>query len=280
MRLCTYISDGQSRPGLVTDSGIVDLASRMGHDSLRALIAAGDISKAAQFASETADHALDDVVLAPVIPDPDKIYCIGLNYLDHVEETGNVETPNPTVFARYPASQVGHNAPLIKPLESDKFDYEGELALIIGKEGRRISEADALSHVAGYACYNEGSVRDYQRHTAQYLPGKTFFGTGGFGPWMVTADEIPDPSALHLQTRVNGQVLQDTDLTLMINSVPKLIAYCSIMLPLLPGDVIVTGTPGGVGSRRTPPIWLRDGDVVEIDISGIGVLRNPVAAET
>jgi len=133
--------------------------------------------------------------------------------------------------------------------------------------------------VAGYACYNEGSVRDYQRHTAQYLPGKTFFGTGAFGPWMVTADEIPDPSALHLQTRLNGQVVQDTDLTLMITPVPQIIAYASTMLPLLPGDVIVTGTPGGVGSRRTPPLWLRDGDVVEVEISGIGILRNPVRNE-
>ncbi|MCB1395289.1 MAG: fumarylacetoacetate hydrolase family protein [Rhodobacter sp.] len=279
MKLCSFVVDGRPGYGIVTEGGIVDLGRRTGHASLRALLAAGGLETARGFAGDRPDHAFDAVEHAPVIPDPDKIYCVGLNYRDHVEETGNVETPNPTLFARYPASQIGHGAPMIKPLESDMFDYEGELAVVIGKGGRRIPVAQALEHVAGYACYNEGSVRDYQRHTAQYLPGKTFFGTGAFGPWMVTADEIPDPSALHLQTRLNGQVVQDTDLTLMITPVPQIIAYASTMLPLLPGDVIVTGTPGGVGSRRTPPLWLRDGDVVEVEISGIGILRNPVRNE-
>ena len=151
--------------------------------------------------------------------------------------------------------------------------------MIIGKEGRRIPEADALSHVAGYACYNDGSVRDWQKHTHQFMPGKTFAGTGGFGPFMVTADEIPDPTKLHLQTRLNGQVVQDTDVSLLITSIPKLIAYCSTILPLLPGDVIVSGTPGGVGARRTPPLFMRDGDVCEVEISGIGTLTNPVRDE-
>ncbi|GAB4261236.1 MAG: fumarylacetoacetate hydrolase family protein [Pararhodobacter sp.] len=279
MKLCSFIKDGKPGHGIVTEAGLIDLESRLGFASLRDLLAAGALDKARALLGQPADFALDAVEFAPVIPNPEKIYCVGLNYRDHVEETGNVETPHPTLFARFPASQVGHGQPLIKPRESDQFDYEGELAVIIGTEGRRIPAERALEHVAGYACYNEGSVRDYQRHTQQYLPGKTFLGTGGFGPWMVTADEIPDPSALHLQTRLNGQVVQDTDLTLMITPVPQIIAYASTMLPLLPGDVIVTGTPGGVGSRRNPPIWLRDGDVCEIDISGIGVLRNPVKAE-
>ena len=188
-------------------------------------------------------------------------------------------TTNPVLFTRYPGSQIGHNQPLIKPIESDQFDYEGELAVIIGKPCRRVSEADALDVVAGYACYNDGSVRDWQRHTHQFLPGKTFFGTGPFGPWMVTADEIPDPSKLHLQTRLNGQVVQDTTTDLMITSVQRQISYCSTILPLLPGDVIVSGTPGGVGAKRNPPLWMKDGDVCEIEISNIGILRNPVRAE-
>ncbi len=145
--------------------------------------------------------------------------------------------------------------------------------------GRHITEADSLKHVAGYACYNEGSVRDWQLHTSQYLAGKTFAGTGAFGPWMVTADEIPDPAALTLETRVNGQVVQHTSTDMMITPVQKLIAYISTILPLLPGDIIVSGTPGGVGSKRTPPLWLKPGDTVEVEISGVGLLRNPVIAE-
>lgn len=280
MKICSFSKNGHASFGLVVEGGIVDLSRRTGHETLRALLAAGALEDCASFSGEAPDYHLSEVRFDPVVPNPEKIYCVGLNYRDHVEETGNVETPNPTLFARFPASQVGHEAPMIKPRESDMFDYEGELALVIGKEGRRIPVEDALSYVAGYACYNEGSVRDYQRHTLQYLPGKTFLGTGGFGPWLVTADEIPDPSELHLQTRLNDEVVQDSDLSLLITPIPQIIAYCSTMLPLLPGDVIVTGTPGGVGSRRTPPIWLKDGDKVEVEISRIGILRNTVQAET
>jgi 2-keto-4-pentenoate hydratase/2-oxohepta-3-ene-1,7-dioic acid hydratase in catechol pathway len=279
MRLCSFTKDGRASFGLVTEAGIVDLGKRMDAASLRDVIAAGALDAAAGFAGEAADFAFDEVTHAPVIPNPDKIICVGLNYRDHVEETGNVETPNPTLFARFAASQTGHMRPMVKPRESDKFDFEGELALIIGTGGRRISRADALSHVAGYACYNEGSVRDWQRHTQQYLPGKTFADTGAFGPWMVTADEIGDPSTLHLQTRLNGEVVQDSDVSLLITPIPDIIAYASTMVPLLPGDVIVTGTPGGVGARRNPPLWMKDGDTVEVEISKIGILRNPVVAE-
>lgn len=279
MKLCSFTTNGTASWGLVTPAGIVDLGKRGLAPDLRAFLAQGDLAPAAALASAAADHAFDAVQHLPVIPNPDKIICVGLNYHDHIQETGREETPNPVLFARYAGSQIGQGAPLVKPLESDMFDFEGELAVIIGREGRRISETDALSHVAGYACYNDGSVRDWQKHTHQFMPGKTFAGTGGFGPWMVTADEIPDPSRLHLQTRLNGQVVQDTDLTLMIASVPRLIAYCSTILPLLPGDVIVSGTPGGVGARRNPPLWMRDGDVCEVEISEIGTLSNPVKAE-
>ncbi|RDD69856.1 fumarylacetoacetate hydrolase family protein [Paracoccus versutus] len=279
MKLCSFTTAGRASWGLVTQDGIVDLGRRALAPSLRDFLAQGDLAPAAALAGNPPDHAFDAVQHDPVIPNPDKIICVGLNYHDHIQETGREETPNPVLFARYAGSQVGHGQPLVRPLESDQFDYEGELAVIIGKQGRRISEADALSHVAGYACYNDGSVRDWQRHTHQFMPGKTFAGTGGFGPWMVTADEIPDPSALHLQTRLNGEVVQDTDLSLLIASIPRLIAYCSTILPLLPGDVIVSGTPGGVGAKRNPPLWMRPGDVAEVEISGIGTLRNPVVGE-
>jgi 2-keto-4-pentenoate hydratase/2-oxohepta-3-ene-1,7-dioic acid hydratase in catechol pathway len=246
---------------------------------LRNFLASGDLSRAAKLAAEPADYAFDAVVHAPVIPNPDKIICVGLNYHAHVLETGRETTANPVLFSRYSGSQIGHKQPLVKPLESDEFDYEGELAVIIGREGRRIPESEALDHVAGYACYNDASVRDWQKHTHQFMPGKTFAGTGAFGPWMVTADEIPDPARLHLTTRVNAQVVQDADVSLLITSIPRLIAYCSTILPLLPGDVIVSGTPGGVGARRTPPLWMKDGDICEVEISGIGVLSNTVMAE-
>ncbi|NUR13954.1 MAG: fumarylacetoacetate hydrolase family protein, partial [Bradyrhizobium sp.] len=225
------------------------------------------------------DHPLDEITFAPVIPDPGKIICVGLNYRDHVAETGRTVTEKPALFARFSCSQVGHLQPIVKPKVSDDFDYEGELALVIGKEGRHIPAGRALDHVAGYACYNEGSVRDWQRHTSQFLSGKTFADSGSFGPWLVTADEIPDPSRLTLQTRLNGTVVQDTTTDLLITAIPELLAYISTICPLAPGDVIVTGTPGGVGAKRTPPLWMRPGDTVEVEISGIGILRNKVIAE-
>ena len=279
MKLCSFTKDGRASYGIVTDAGIVDLGARLKPATLRDFLAADDMAAATALAAGPADYGFDDVQHDPVIPNPDKIICVGLNYHDHIQETGREETPNPVLFARYAGSQIGHNAALIKPLESDMFDYEGELAVIIGKECRRVSEEDALSVVAGYACYNDGSVRDWQKHTHQFMPGKTFFGTGAFGPWMVTADEIPDPSKLHLQTRLNGQVVQDTSTELLIASVTRLVSYCSTILPLLPGDVIVSGTPGGVGARRNPPLWMKDGDVCEVEIEGIGILSNPVRAE-
>ncbi|WP_136661034.1 fumarylacetoacetate hydrolase family protein [Nitratireductor sp. XY-223] len=279
MKLCSFEESGRASFGLVVDDGIVDLGKRFTEPTLRDFLANEGPRRAAALAAEPADFAFGDIVFAPVIPNPDKIICVGLNYHDHIAETGRNETAKPVLFARYAGSQVGHGQPLVKPLESDMFDYEGELAVIIGKPGRRIPEARALEHVAGYACYNDGSVRDWQKHTHQFMPGKTFAGTGAFGPWMVTADEIPDPAELHLTTRLNGAVVQDTDLSLLITPIPGLIAYCSTILPLLPGDVIVSGTPGGVGARRTPPLWMRHGDVCEVEVPGIGILSNPVTAE-
>ena len=285
MKLASFVTAaGQPSYGVVQGDRVIDLGPQLaalGAPSLRGLLASGQIAAARRLAAEaSADVPLAGLQFLPVIPDPGKIVCVGLNYRDHVEETGRTVTEKPALFARYPCSQVGHLQPLVKPAVSDHFDFEGELAVIIGKSGRHIAAAAALDHVAGYACYNEGSIRDWQRHTSQFLAGKSFAQSGSFGPWMVTSDEIPDPSHLMLETRLNGQVVQKTTTDLLITPIPGLIAYISTIFPLDPGDVIVTGTPGGVGARRTPPLWMRPGDNVEVEISEIGVLRNPVVAES
>lgn len=281
MKLVSFQRNGAPGYGVVKDDGVVDLGAKLTNaPTLKALLESGSLDEARTIAaSAPADFPLSEIVFDPVIPNPPKIICIGLNYRDHVAETGRTETAHPTLFPRYPASQAGHDQPMIKPLESDDFDYEGELAVIIGKGGRRISEDAALSHVAGYSCYNDGSIRDWQYHTGQFMAGKTFAATGGFGPWMVTADEIPDPTVLKLTTRLNGQVMQTTTTDLMITPIPKLIAYISTILPLEPGDVIVSGTPAGVGFKRDPKVLMKDGDVVEVEISEIGTLTNPIVAE-
>ena len=282
MKLVSFVTANGPGYGVVKDGGVVDLRRCFGDrlPTLRALLSAGALPEAERIARDTApDFPLDGLQLAPVIPDPDKIICIGMNYRDHVAEVGRTVTEKPALFARFAGSQVGHLQPLVKPAVSDQFDYEGELAVVIGKQGRHIPASRALEHVAGYSCYNEGSVRDWQRHTSQFLAGKTFAGTGAFGPWLVTADEIPDPARLILETRLNRQRVQHTTTDLMITTIPAQIAYISTMLPLLPGDVIVSGTPGGVGLKRSPQLFMRPGDIAEVEISGIGVLRNPVIAE-
>ncbi|MGJ5119805.1 fumarylacetoacetate hydrolase family protein [Bradyrhizobium oligotrophicum] len=280
MKLVSFVIDGRPGYGAVKGDGVVDLGRRLSSKSLRALLEADALRDAAALlASEQPDYPLAAIAFAPVIPDPGKIICVGLNYRDHVAETGRTVTEKPALFARFATSQVGHLQPIVRPDVSDHFDYEGELALVIGKAGRHVRREDALTHIAGYSCYNEGSIRDWQRHTSQFLSGKTFDQSGAFGPWLVTADEIPDPSRLTLQTRLNGETVQRTTTDLLITDVPDLIVYCSEIMTLLPGDVIVTGTPGGVGFKRTPPLFMKPGDTVEVEISGIGVLRNPVAAE-
>jgi 2-keto-4-pentenoate hydratase/2-oxohepta-3-ene-1,7-dioic acid hydratase in catechol pathway len=265
---------------VVNGDGIVDLSKRTRFTSLRALIASDALGEAAGLArTSESDLALADVTLLPPVPDPGKIICVGLNYREHVVETGRTVTEKPTLFARYPESQVGHLSPIVKPAASDQHDYEGELAVVIGRGGRRIRECEALAYIAGYSCYNDGSVRDWQFHTSQFMPGKNFAASGAFGPWLVTADEIPDPTVLRLTTRLNGNVMQSATVNMMITSIQRLVAYITAFMPLHPGDVIVTGTPGGVGSKRKPPVFMKDGDVVEVEIDHIGTLRNPVIAE-
>ena len=275
MRLASYRTGGESSFGIVSGSSIVDLKRRTGMHSLRELLA----NPTRITETGTADWAIGDVTFEPVIPNPGKIICVGLNYHEHIVESGRAQPLKPVLFARYPGTQVGHDQPIVRPAVSAQLDFEGELAVVIGTRGRHIAVESALRHVAGYACYNDGSVRDWQAHTAQYLPGKNFLATGAFGPWLVTADEIPDPTTLTLETRLNGAVMQHATVDLMINPIPELIAYCSTFLPLEPGDVIVTGTPGGVGARRTPPLWMKPGDVVEVEVSTIGVLRNGIVEE-
>ena len=219
---------------------------------------------------------LSEIQFSTLIGQPQQIFCIGLNYLEHVEETKNEVKPYPPVFIRLPASQCAHLAPIAKPEISDRFDYEGELAVVIGKQGKNIPAAQAEDYIFGYSCYNDVSVRDWQHHTGQWAPGKNFEGTGSFGPWLVTKDEIGIKDDLELKTILNGQVVQHASTKMLINDIPSLIAYISTFTPLFPGDVIVTGTPGGVGARRQPPLFMKAGDVVEVYIEKIGTLSNPI----
>ena len=279
MKLCSFRKDGKQSYGVVTGSMIVDLSSAGSGGDLKAAIEQGALGRLQSSAPEGATVAVDAVEFLPVIPNPGKIFCIGINYKRHVLETGRDMPTQPMIFTRFADSQCGHLQPIVRPKVSEKLDFEGELAVVIGKTARHVKADRALDYVAGYSAYNDGSVRDWQRHTTQFIPGKNFPQTGGFGPWLVTADEIPDPSKLHLQTRLNGIVVQDANTDDLIFPVPQLIEYCSTFTALYPGDVIITGTTGGVGAFREPPLWMRPGDVVEVEISNIGTLVNSVAQE-
>ncbi|MEM5405324.1 MULTISPECIES: fumarylacetoacetate hydrolase family protein [Paraburkholderia] len=282
MKLASFSTHEGSSFGVVRDGVVFDLKKRLGgrYTDLKSLIAAGAFAEAECAASEgKGDYPLAEVTLEPVIANPQQIFCVGLNYAEHVKETNRETTEQPVIFMRLPASQVGAGEPMLRPRESTQFDYEGEIAVIIGEGGRRIAEADAWRHIAGYSCYNDGSVRDWQRHTGQWGPGKNFYRTGAFGPWMVTSDEIEPNALMTLVTRLNGQEVQRATTEMLIHGIAKQIAYLSTFTPLFPGDVIVTGTPGGVGAKRNPPLFMKHGDVVEVEVDRIGTLRNPVADE-
>lgn len=281
MKLASFHLDGNDTWGVVRDDGIVDVGAQLGDlPDLRAALEQDALDKVKGVAdSAPVACSVEDAEFLPTLPNPDKVVCVGLNYKSHIEETGRSDSDYPVLFTRWADTQVGHNQPMIRPNNSDKYDYEGELAVIMGKTARHVSEADALGHVAGYACYNDGSIRDWQRHTHQFLPGKNFPGTGGFGPWMVTTDEIPDPSEMELVTRLNGQEVQRSKTNLMVFDVPFLIHYISGFCALQPGDVIVTGTPGGVGFKRNPPLFMKEGDTCEVEIDRIGTLVNPIKDE-
>ena len=281
MKLVSFATAERDTWGIVEGDIALDIGAvvRDRLPDLKAAIAAGDLPGLAACGTAAQRVPLADVTWLPVIPNPDKILCVGLNYDDHRKESGRKEVAHPTIFVRFANSQVGHLKDIIRPSVSTSLDYEGELAVIIGRSGRHVPEADALSYVAGYSCYNDGSIRDWQRHTHQFTPGKNFAATGAFGPWMATADEVGDLSNLQIRTRVNGQVVQDARFGDMIFSVARQIAYCSTFTRLEPGDVIATGTPGGVGAKREPPLWLKPGDAVEVEIEQVGLLRNGVADE-
>jgi 2-keto-4-pentenoate hydratase/2-oxohepta-3-ene-1,7-dioic acid hydratase in catechol pathway len=287
MKLISFHHAGRDSYGAVIgDHQVLDLGPLLGAQApdLKSLIAQNLLPAAQHAVSQAiASHAptlsLPDLSLLPVIPNPGQIFCIGLNYAEHVRETGKQVTETPVIFLRLPQSQVAHGQDIVRPPESHRLDYEAEIAIVIGKAGRRISEANAWDHIAGYSCYNDGSVRDWQVATSQWTPGKNFWRTGAFGPWMVTADEIAPGQVMRLQTVLNGQVLQDSSTDKMIHSIPRQIAYISSFIPLQPGDVIVTGTPGGVGNKREPQIFMKPGDICEVVVDAIGTLRNGIRDE-
>ena len=274
MRLVSFRrASGIASYGRLVGDQVHDLGGESGGSLRGALAGEIDLARAGDLLP------LADVALLPVIPDPAKIFCIGLNYASHIAEMGNTRQAYPTVFTRWSDTLVAHGRALEKPAATDRFDYEGELAVVIGKPGRAIPRDQAMAHVAGYAIFNDASVRDWQRHSSQFTPGKNFPATAGFGPSLVTPDEIGDLAAQSVRTRLNGATMQDQPIADLIFDVPALIAYLSAFTALAPGDVIATGTPEGIGAKRNPPVWMKSGDVLEVEITKIGTLRSRVIDE-
>ena len=284
-RLAGFSHQGVLKYGLVRQDGVVDLSARHGArwPSLREVIEAGALARLAdEAATLPADHAIADIAFEIPIPAPEKIICVGVNFPDRNAEykDGEAAPANPSLFIRFPRSFTGHDRPLIRPPESPQLDYEGEIAIVIGKGGRRIEEADALGHVAALTLCNEGTIRDWVRHAKfNVTQGKNFDATGSIGPWLVPYTDESQLADVTLETRVNGEVRQSDRTSRMIFSFRRIINYISTFTTLVPGDVIVCGTPTGAGARFDPPIWLKPGDVVEVEAEGIGLLRNTIADE-
>lgn len=289
MKLVCYRHGGATHYGAVKDNGkVVDLGTRLGaqYPDIVSFIAGDGQAIARQVvATEPGDFDYDALDLLPVVPNPGKILCVGLNYHDHVDEAnrtiGNRKAPDrPMIFGRWPESLASHGKPITRPRISHMFDWEAEMLVVMGREtGRYVKAEDALQYVFGYSCFNESCMRDYQRHSSQITPGKNFENTGASGPWLVTADEIPDPMNLEIKMRLNGEVMQHANTSQMIFSVQKIIEYVTEWTPLKPGDLIVSGTMGGVGFARTPPVFMKPGDIAEVEIERIGVLRNTIEDE-
>jgi 2-keto-4-pentenoate hydratase/2-oxohepta-3-ene-1,7-dioic acid hydratase in catechol pathway len=281
MKLASYQLEGQPTWGVIEGDEAVHVVKTLSANfaDLKSMIAANGFGQSAAAVSSSERSSLSGLTWLPVVPNPDKILCVGLNYETHRKETGRAEVKHPTIFGRFANTQTAHLSNIVRPRVSSDLDFEGELAIVIGKAGRYIARANAFDHIAGYSCYNDGSVRDWQHHTHQFTPGKNFPGTGAFGPWMVTPDELGNLAELRISTRLNGEVVQDARLGQMIFDIPTVIEYCSSFNPLEAGDVILTGTPGGVGVKRTPPLWMKPGDVVEVEIEKLGTLRNGIVAE-
>jgi 2-keto-4-pentenoate hydratase/2-oxohepta-3-ene-1,7-dioic acid hydratase in catechol pathway len=282
MKLATYRHAGKEAYGAVAGDRLVPLSAKLSGKwpDLRAALRAGGLDALADAArSEAPSLKLSEVELLPPIPYPEKIICVGLNYRTHIEEGGRDTPTHPMLFARFPDSLVGHGQKMVRPKASQNYDFEGELAVIIGKLAHHVPRERAFDYIAGYSCFNDGSLRDFQRHTSQFLPGKTFWRSGSFGPYLVTKDEVPDVRALTLTTRLNGEVMQHAPVSDLLFDVPHLISFISQIAPLRPGDVIMTGTTGGVGGARKPPVWMKPGDKIEVEISSVGTLANDIVDE-
>lgn len=283
-RLATFTAGGKTHYGAVTDKGVIDLSARYSQwPTLREVIEAGALRRLAEEAEAfAADFPLDAIAYDIPIPSPEKIICVGVNYPDRNEEykDGQAAPSNPSLFIRFPRSFVGHDAPLVRPPDSLQLDYEGEIVIAIGKGGRRIAERDALGHIAALSLCNEGTIRDWVRHAKfNVTQGKNFDRTGSIGPWLVPFTDEAQIADIALCTRVNGEIRQQDRTSRMIFPFRKIINYISTFTTLVPGDIIVTGTPTGAGARFDPPIWLKPGDVIEVEADGIGVLRNGVVDE-
>ena len=280
MKLASYAAGGKPCFGAVVGDGVVTLNDKLGgkYADLREALAGGALEQMKQAVQGAKpDHKLSDITFLPVIREPGKILCVGINYKSHAAEQGHDAPAHPNVFLRFVDTLTSHEGEQVKPKASNNYDFEGELALIIGKPGRAISRADALSHVAGYTCFCDGSARDFTKFSL--AASKNFPRTGPLGPWMVTSDEISDPTKLTVVTRLNGKEMQRSGTDMLIHDIPKIIEFCSVFTPLSPGDIIATGTPDGIGAKQNPPVWMKAGDTLEIEISGIGTLRNGVVDE-
>jgi len=280
MKLASFaFGDGRRSFGAVLDGDRIADLSTPEVPTLREALRRWGLAGLAERAAAAPARVVPTASIAwlPPVTDPDKIVCVGLNYRLHAEEAGVAIPKHPSLFVRFPGSQVGHLAPCVAPEASAQYDYEAELAVIVGREARDVPAEHAMQVVAGYACFAENSIRDFQKHATQATAGKNFEASGAFGPWLATADEVGDPARLEVIGRLNGVEMQRDSVAHMIFPIPELIAYVSRFARLLPGDVIVTGTPAGVGFTRRPPVFLKAGDVFEVDIPGVGLLRNPVA---
>ncbi|MXZ43909.1 MAG: fumarylacetoacetate hydrolase family protein [Gammaproteobacteria bacterium] len=278
MRWLSFSADGRSSFGYLEEDYVVDLGAVCNLPDLKSALSLKCLAFLSQVLCDRAPRiSLQDIEFLPPIPNPSKVLCVGLNYLEHQKETGHGGEDYPTIFVRFGEAQIGHNGEMLRPQESASLDFEGEIAMVIGSRGRRIPKDECLDHIFGFSCYNDGSVRDYQRHTSQFTPGKNFAQTGGFGPWIMTTEEISDLANMELSTHLNGELMQHARSSDMVFDFATILSYCSTFIELEPGDVIVTGTPGGVGSRRDPPVFLNDGDVISVSVRPIGTLTNTVS---
>ncbi len=281
MKFVSFLLKGSPKFGISDGKSITDLTNKIsGSKTLKELISNNGINDAKKYAKENPGSInVDEIEFLPLIPNPGKIICVGLNYSDHVNEIGITLEKNPVIFLRVPESQTAHKQIIQKPKVSNHLDYEGEMAVIMSNAGKHIESKNALKHIAGYSCYNESTVRDWQQHTKQFTMGKNFEKTGSFGPYMVLAEEISDYKKLTIQTRLNDKVMQEASLSQLIFDIPTLISYISKAMPWQAGDVLVTGTPGGVGFKRNPPVYMKDGDKIEVEIKNVGILTNTIKDE-